>query len=56
MNEDYILQQIKEWEDDMLEEYSELPVEKSECSVREKIITKLLEYSKIIDYYFPQIS
>ncbi|MDR0789693.1 MAG: hypothetical protein LBO06_02735 [Bacteroidales bacterium] len=50
MNEDYILTLIKTWENDLLNEYGKMPKQTSKSSISQKIINKLVAYSKMSDY------
>ncbi|MDR1005988.1 MAG: hypothetical protein LBL74_03905 [Bacteroidales bacterium] len=53
MNEDYIFLILDKWDNDMLEGFCEMPQESNKTSISDRIIKKLIAFSKISDSYSP---
>ena len=47
MDEDYILSQINEWENDLINAYGETPDKPNKVSINQNIISKLIAFSKL---------
>ncbi|MDR1725844.1 MAG: hypothetical protein LBR28_05600 [Bacteroidales bacterium] len=56
MEDEYILEQINEWEDDMFDAYCTMDtdIEMNE-SLSVRIINRLIELSRFVDYYCPTV-